>query len=156
MLKQEKKVEKSNKKSKNNIKMNSQLFPKTKPVFPSIKRGILSARFCRRNTFLTIYDSTRSTIYNLSNGKLGFKGCKKSALYASEMNTKTTIKRLENLNFTALFLNLDGMSRARKKVLSLLNKIELRPRIIVEASSYAFNGCRLKKQRRRKQKRKMW
>jgi ribosomal protein S11 len=90
-----------------------------------IKKGVLCLRFSPRNTFFILYDSIKSTAYNLSNGKAGFKGSTRGTLYASEVSTKLFKEKLNQLNFTHLYLKLQGFSRARRKILRLLTRLKI-------------------------------
>jgi small subunit ribosomal protein S11 len=119
-----------------------------------IKKGILCIRFSSRNTFFTLYDAFNSTKYSLSNGQSGFKGCTRGTLYASEVSAQILKEKLNQLEFTHLYFNLQGFSRARRKILRLLNRIKIQKLGILDTSQYPHNGCRLKKQRRRKMRRK--
>ena len=81
-------------------------------------------------------------------GLVGFKGAKRSSIYAAQQIVNFISHKLLNLKFTNIILIFNNFSKVRKSIIKTFKKKKLNIIKIIDITSIPHNGCRLVKKRR--------
>lgn len=104
----------------------------------------------KRNTRLTLCDSSGKNIYTITMGSLGNKKSKRGNVYFVKDLCFRFLQELEKYKFNSFVLCLNGFGRSRRPVVRFFSKTKLRYKCsyIIDVTSKPHNGCRLRSSRR--------
>jgi ribosomal protein S11 len=176
MQKQEKKlhIKKLFKFSKNKIKLQKQKLRLRRVLknrsyvlnsnfqkFKSIKKLTqfskkINIRITPNNIFCTLQSITKSnkTLVIASAGKYKVKTSKKTLRFSTKVVLSSFLEEIKSkLNSKKFFINIIGPIRIRRSILKQLAKYFRKKSLVINVDSKkCFNGCRVKKKKRKKQR----
>ena len=100
------------------------------------------------NTIITLTDAQGNAKASASAGFLGFKNSRKSTTYASQTTAEYRAKKCLSLGIQFVEVKLKGIGFGKESSLRGLQSSGLSIKKIEDVTSFAHNGCRLKKKRR--------
>ena len=103
----------------------------------------LTAKCTSNNTFIS------SKGFSVSAGELGFKGAKRSTLYAAQQTAQFIGGKLSEHSVTFNLIVFKGFGKCRKSILKGLIKKNIKILKIIDKTANPHNGCRSPKKRRR-------
>ena len=83
-----------------------------------------------------------------SAGAAGFKGAKKSTPFAAQETALNLVNKLKDHSVKVVSIVLKGLGSGRESAMKTIQAQGLAIDLILERTSYAFNGCRLPRRRR--------
>lgn len=126
-----KKINKTNIKSKTNIKINKYLKYK---IFNLYIKTTLN------NTFVTLTNIKGKIKSNCSGGK--FKNIKKSTAYAAENAISKVLKDCLNFGVKKIQLFINGIGKSKKTTIKIIKSFGIKILIIENITPVPYNGCR--------------
>jgi small subunit ribosomal protein S11 len=111
---------------------------------------LLNVKFTRNNVFLNVTDNGQTTIkYSLGSTKT--KNTLKRSETAETTTLLKTVVEMYKAGYESVIVQFDGSNKElREELIELLVEGEFIIEEIRDITRIPFNGCRLKKQRRRK------
>jgi small subunit ribosomal protein S11 len=111
---------------------------------------ILNIKCTRNNIFLNVIDNGQTTImYSL--GSTGAKNALKRSELAETTTLLKTVVNIARAGYNSVTVQFNGLEEElREELLELLIEANITVDSIIDVTSIPFNGCRLKKKRRRK------
>jgi len=117
---------------------------------------IINIKIKANNIFCTLKNLDKKlTVYNMSAGKCKIKTSKKLLRYSIKQIVNFFFAKIRRiiLNTKSILVNITGPKRIRKVVIKLFETNLKRRHLIININQKkCFNGCRAKKQKRKKQK----
>nr|YP_009118081.1 ribosomal protein S11 [Malawimonas californiana]AJF22875.1 ribosomal protein S11 [Malawimonas californiana] len=100
------------------------------------------------NTFITLTDIKGQIKATCSGGKLGYKGSKRSTVYATENILLKILKTCLNSGVKKVQLFFNGIGKPKKMFIKLIRKNGIKIIALNDITPIPYNGCRLPKKRR--------
>lgn len=100
------------------------------------------------NIHVNISNENGRTLSKLTAGSIGFKNTNKISQKSALAIVDEVKKRLENLGYTSIKLELNGFNPMRSLLIYQLRKCGIAISEIYDTTAVPFNGCRPKKTRR--------
>ena len=97
------------------------------------------------NTIACIINSQGQVLYSLSCGHLKYRGSKKGSQIASQQVVSHLGKRALGLGYINCSVIIKGIGKGRNLIVKELIKVGLVVVKVIDKTSVAFNGCRIKK-----------
>ena len=115
---------------------------------------ILSIRLTQNNIFCTLKNSRKKTILIGSSGKYKIKTSKNKIKFSSSIVLKSFLKEIKSkISKNKVLINISGPKKLKKKIVyQLCQTIKNKNMFININHKKSFNGCRPKKQKRKKRK----
>jgi small subunit ribosomal protein S11 len=113
-----------------------------------IKVGIAVIKSTANNTLVTLTDLLGNTLLCISAGTVGFKGARKTTLYAAQSITALFVSKLGDFGIKTLHIIFRGQGNIKEPLLKTLQHSRLIIPSITDQTALAFNGCRPPKKRR--------
>ena len=114
----------------------------------NISSGVVHVNSSFNNTMVTISDAQGNTISWSSAGAMGFKGSRKSTLYAAQVATEDAAKKAQEHGLQTVEVNVRGPGSGRESALRALQAAGLTITSIRDTTPIPHNGCRPPKRRR--------
>ena len=114
----------------------------------NIERGAAHIRSSFNNTLVTITDLQGNAISWSSAGSLGFRGCKKSTPFASQMAAETAARAAMEHGLRTVEVYVKGPGSGREAAIRALQTAGLEVNMIKDVTPIPHNGCRPPKRRR--------
>jgi ribosomal protein S11 len=130
-------------------------FKKTLTFFKTKNRyKKIYIRFTQNNIFCTLTNYKHQTILTSSSGKYKIKTSKKKMKFSSKIILKSFLKEIRNKVFkNKILINIIAPKNLRKKIIGQLCQTLKNENIFIDVNDKkSFNGCRPKKQKRKKRK----
>jgi ribosomal protein S11 len=111
-------------------------------------------RLTQNNIFCTLRTSKHKTIVTSSSGKYKIKTSKKKIKFSSKIILKSFLKEIKKkISKSKLLINIIAPKKLKKKIVSQLCQTLRNKTVIININNKkSFNGCRPKKQKRKKRK----
>jgi ribosomal protein S11 len=125
-----------------------EFFKKTKEYL------VLTIRLTQNNVFCTLRNKDKKTILIGSGGKYKIKTSKNRIKFSSDIILKSFLKEIKDkISKNKLLINITAPKKLKKKIINQLSQtIKNKTMIININHKKSFNGCRPKKQKRKKRK----
>jgi small subunit ribosomal protein S11 len=106
--------------------------------------------FNKKNSRITLVDSSGCVLLTCTAGNLGYKKSKRSDPFVAAQLFAKCSEYLQKYNVKHFSLSLKGYNKARRPIIRLFNSSLLRNNCveILDVSKTAYNGCRLRAKRR--------
>ena len=114
----------------------------------NIHSGIAHVYATFNNTIVTITDQTGNVIGWSSAGKVGFKGSRKSTVYAAQLVAQDAARQAMGHGLKEVQVLVKGPGAGRESAVRALQAIGLDLSLIRDVTPVPHNGCRPPKQRR--------
>ena len=114
----------------------------------NIERGAAHIRSSFNNTLVTITDLQGNAISWSSAGSLGFRCCKKSTPFASQMAAETAARAAMEHGLRTVEVYVKGPGSGREAAIRALQTAGLEVNMIKDVTPIPHNGCRPPKRRR--------
>lgn len=114
----------------------------------NVHTGIAHVLATFNNTIVTITDLNGSVIGWSSAGKVGFKGSRKSTVYAAQMVAQDACRQAMGHGLKEVEVRVKGPGAGRESAVRALQAIGLDITVIRDVTPVPHNGCRPPKQRR--------
>jgi small subunit ribosomal protein S11 len=113
----------------------------------------MSISISKNNIRVLVFDNFDNILVNLTAGCLGFAGPQKKTKVACLELINRACEALSKLRPVKLSLYFNGVFKWRRNIFSKILKFNIRVISICEVSRLPHNGCKLKKDKRKKYKR---
>ena len=114
----------------------------------NIERGAAHIQSTFNNTIVTISDTQGNAISWASAGELGFRGSKKSTLFAAQTAAETAARAAKEHGLKTVEVFVKGPGAGREAAIRALQSEDLEVRLIKDVTPIPHNGCRPPKRRR--------
>ncbi|OED45382.1 30S ribosomal protein S11 [Rickettsiales bacterium (ex Bugula neritina AB1)] len=124
--------------------------PKKKKKIFSSNSGNLYIKSTHSNVIASLTTPSGDVIKTISTGTVGFKNCKKSSPFASQMVLSNMVDFINNeTSIRSISLIINGTGGIRDDIKEVAHKIaSLEVTSITDTTALPFNGCRLPGRRR--------
>lgn len=118
----------------------------------SVKKGLICIRTTKRNVLFSLIDiNKRKVMLSSSLGCVKYDVVDKKANYASvKLFSEIFTKKIQELGYTDISIMLRGLGIARVALIHVIRDYNLRLNKIKDETLSSHNGCRPRKQRRKK------
>ena len=113
-----------------------------------VERGAAHIRSSFNNTIVTITDTNGNALSWASAGGLGFRGSKKSTLFAAQSAAETAAKNAMDYGLKTVEVFVKGPGAGREAAIRSLQTAGLEVTMIKDVTPIPHNGCRPPKRRR--------
>lgn len=100
------------------------------------------------NTVITITDEKGNVLVGTSAGAMGFKGARKSTLYAAQITMQNALEKVKPYAIKDLDVIVSGVGMGRDSAIRCLTGKDFVIKSIKDVTPIPHNGCRAKKPRR--------
>src|SRR5699024_11586391 len=114
-------------------------------VKKNVTAGIAHIHSTFNNTIVTITDAQGNTISWSSAGGLGFKGSRKSTLFAAQMASEAAAKTAVENGMKTIEVTVKGPGAGREAAIRSLQAVGLKITAIQDSTPVPHNGCRDRK-----------
>ena len=114
----------------------------------NITSGVAHVSATFNNTMITITDAQGNAISWASAGSLGFKGSRKSTLYAAQVAAEDAGRKAQEHGMETLVVEVKGPGSGRESALRSLQAAGFQITSIRDVTPIPHNGCRPRKKRR--------
>ena len=119
-----------------------------KRKYPTVPVGCVYIHASFNNTLVTLTDPNGNVLSFSSAGK-HFKGSRKSMPFSAQVAAEDLLVELEKFNMKELTIYINGPGRGRESgAKPFVNAPGIKVVKIIDTTTYAFNGCRPRKQRK--------
>ena len=108
---------------------------------------LVSVSNCKNNTLVNLFLFNK-LLFSVSAGRLKYKGASKSTKIASQHVLRLLATYVMKKGLISVILALKGTGIARANIVREFTKAGIQVVKIVDRSSIAFNGCKVRKKRR--------
>jgi small subunit ribosomal protein S11 len=114
----------------------------------NIANGIVHINATFNNTMITVADAHGNTIVWSSAGSLGFKGSRKSTVYAAQVAAEKAASKAIEHGMKSIDVEILGPGSGRESALRTFQSLGLIVGSIKDVTPIPHNGCRPPKRRR--------
>jgi len=114
----------------------------------NILNGMIFIQAGFNNTIITVTDMSGNAIAWSSNGKMGFKGSKKSTPYAAQVATLSALEKAKEFGLQTAQIKVVGAGVGRESALRAMIGSGIIITSIEDRTYLPHNGCRPPKRRR--------
>lgn len=119
-----------------------------KKVSRIITRARIYVQATFNNTLITITDDKGNVLISTSAGAMGFKGTRKSTLYAAQMTMQNALEKVRPYAIKDVDVIVSGVGMGRDSAVRSLTGKNFVIKSIKDVTPIPHNGCRAKKPRR--------
>ena len=119
-----------------------------KPLKKRVYRGIVHIQAGYHNTIVTITNVRGEVVCWSSAGSCGFKGKRKSTVFAAKKAAETAVKKTRDFYMHEAKILVNGPGQGRERAIREIFKENIKVYIIREKTGIPHNGCRPPKRRR--------
>ena len=121
---------------------------KSKKVRRNVSRGVAHIKATFNNTQVTISDVNGEVLCWDSGGTVGFKGARKSTLFAATRASESCASKAKKLGMQEVEVKIQGPGPGRESAVTALQSSGLKVTAIEDCTAIPHNGCRPRKKRR--------
>lgn len=114
----------------------------------NIQTGIVHVTATFNNTLVNVTDCNGNTIGWSSAGKMGFKGSRKSTVYAAQVVSQDACRQAMSHGLKIVEVRVKGPGAGRESAVRAAQGLGLEITAIKDVTAIPHNGCRPKKARR--------
>lgn len=122
---------------------------KIKKIKRKLTEGIVNIKSSYNNTMVNVTDLQGNVIAWQSAGTIGFKGTKKSTPYAAKLVTEKCLTIVKPTGITKVIIKTNGIGPGKASAIKTIQEMGFEITLVKDVTPTPFNGCKLKKGKRK-------